>query len=158
MNLKNTFGLAVLLTTAYLCAAARPDAFAPAVSSRDSNDAGDAFIDPGTKFGSDGGDKELGTTKSEKELEDDIAGDDDLNWFGGPTEDDFGSLAGGPIGEDSDDSANSIVCDEPGPCYKKKLTCPAKCYGSVNKSGSGFSASAGAGGCSMDCKTCTATC
>ncbi|XP_039052898.1 uncharacterized protein LOC120194757 [Hibiscus syriacus] len=156
MKLKSTICLAVLLTTASLSAVARPDAFAAAVSSGDSNDAADAFIDPGTKFGSDVVDKDM--TKAEKESDDDIAGDDDVNWFGGPTGDDFGSFSGGPIGGDPDYNVNSIVCDEPGPCYKKELTCPAKCYGSVNKSGSGFSASAGAGGCSMDCKTCTATC
>ncbi|GMI91523.1 hypothetical protein HRI_002821600 [Hibiscus trionum] len=160
MNLKSTFSLVVLLlTTASLYAVARPDSF-EAVSTQDNNDEGDAFSNPAPEFDDDSGSdvSASGLTKAEKKWEDGITGGDFGSLAGGPTGDDFGSWAGGPTGDGSTGDGNSMVCNEKGPCYMKKLTCPAKCFGKVSKSGSGFSASAGAGGCTMDCKTCTASC
>ncbi|CAH2047877.1 unnamed protein product [Thlaspi arvense] len=52
----------------------------------------------------------------------------------------------------------SLVCKEKGHCYKKKLTCPAKCFTSFNISGSGFGGGGGGGGCSFDCKKCEVNC
>lgn len=69
----------------------------------------------------------------------------------------MGGGYGGPGGSLSKDV--SLVCQERGPCYNKKLTCPAKCFASFSRSGKGFSAGGGGGGCSMDCKEkCIAYC
>ncbi|KAJ6364132.1 hypothetical protein OIU76_029131 [Salix suchowensis] len=53
---------------------------------------------------------------------------------------------------------SSVVCKERGRCYKKKLTCPAKCYTSYSRSGKGFGGGGGGGGCTLDCKKCVAYC
>lgn len=51
------------------------------------------------------------------------------------------------------------VCKEKGPCYNKKLTCPAKCFTSYSRSGKGYGGGGGGGGCTIDCKKkCTAYC
>ncbi|KAK8488205.1 hypothetical protein V6N13_120011 [Hibiscus sabdariffa] len=159
MNVKSTFGLVVLLSMASLCAAARPDSL-KAVSIPDNNDAGEAFSTPVPDLGN----------ATDSINEDPVASleNDDKKWeavdkqigdlAGGPMGDGLGSLAEGPIGGGSTGDVNSIVCTEKGPCYNKKLTCPSNCFGQVSKSGKGFSASAGGGGCTMDCKTCKATC
>ncbi|KAJ8761439.1 hypothetical protein K2173_001570 [Erythroxylum novogranatense] len=53
----------------------------------------------------------------------------------------------------------TVVCKEKGPCYNKKLTCPAKCFTSYSRSGKGYGAGGGGGGCTMDCKKkCVAYC
>ncbi|XP_042442940.1 cold shock protein 2-like [Zingiber officinale] len=53
----------------------------------------------------------------------------------------------------------SVVCAEMGPCYKKKLTCPASCFTSYSYSGKGYGGGGGGGGCTMDCKKqCVAYC
>ncbi|MQM19578.1 hypothetical protein Taro_052584 [Colocasia esculenta] len=52
----------------------------------------------------------------------------------------------------------SAVCSEKGPCYKKKLTCPAKCFTSYSRSGKNYGAGGGGGGCTIDCKKCVAYC
>ncbi|CDO99610.1 unnamed protein product [Coffea canephora] len=53
----------------------------------------------------------------------------------------------------------TVVCKEKGPCYKKKLICPAKCFSSFSRSGKGYGAGGGGGGCTMDCKkNCVAYC
>jgi hypothetical protein len=52
----------------------------------------------------------------------------------------------------------SVVCKERGPCYKKKLTCPAKCFTSYSRSGKGYGGGGGGGGCTLDCKKCVAYC
>ncbi|KAK8642140.1 hypothetical protein V6N13_011497 [Hibiscus sabdariffa] len=159
-RIKSTFGLVVVLTMASLCAAARPDSL-KAVSIPDNNDAGEAFSTPVPEFSnvtdSINEDPVTSLENDDKKWEA-IAKGEGGPWAGGPIGDDFGSSAGGPTGGASPGDVNSIVCTEKGPCFNKKLTCPANCFGQVSKSGKGFSASAGGGGCSMDCKTCTATC
>lgn len=53
----------------------------------------------------------------------------------------------------------TVVCKEKGPCYKKKLTCPAKCFSSYSRSGKGYGYGGGGGGCTIDCtKKCIAYC
>ncbi|KAM3362417.1 glycine-rich protein DOT1 [Capsicum galapagoense] len=53
----------------------------------------------------------------------------------------------------------SVVCKEKGPCFGKKLKCPAKCYKSYSSAGKGFGFGGGSGGCTMDCKKkCVAYC
>ncbi|RRT76100.1 hypothetical protein B296_00004575 [Ensete ventricosum] len=52
-----------------------------------------------------------------------------------------------------------VVCSEKGPCYKKRLTCPAKCFSSFSHSGKGYGSGGGGGGCTIDCKKrCVAYC
>ncbi len=53
----------------------------------------------------------------------------------------------------------TVVCKDKGPCYNKKLTCPAKCFTSYSNAGSGYGGGGGGGGCTMDCKKkCVAYC
>lgn len=52
-----------------------------------------------------------------------------------------------------------VVCKESGPCYHKKVICPAKCSTSYRGSRSGKHYGAGGGSCTIDCKKkCTAFC
>ncbi|KAF8702453.1 hypothetical protein HU200_032830 [Digitaria exilis] len=53
----------------------------------------------------------------------------------------------------------TTVCQEKGPCYGKKVTCPKKCFWSYSRSGDGYGVGGGGGSCTVDCKDkCTATC
>ncbi|BAF12803.1 MFS18 protein [Oryza sativa Japonica Group] len=53
----------------------------------------------------------------------------------------------------------TVVCSDKGPCYRKKVTCPKKCFSSYSSSGKGYGGGGGGGGCTIDCKTkCTAYC
>ncbi|KAI3456280.1 hypothetical protein Pfo_012943 [Paulownia fortunei] len=73
----------------------------------------------------------------------------------------YGSGYGGPNGGHSKSGIirPTVVCKEKGPCYKKKLTCPAKCFSSYGRSGKGYGYGGGGGGCTIDCKKkCTAYC
>ncbi|XP_038691009.1 cold shock domain-containing protein 4-like isoform X2 [Tripterygium wilfordii] len=73
----------------------------------------------------------------------------------------YGGGFGGPSGGSSGSGVirPSIVCREKGPCYKKKLICPAKCFTSYSRSGKGYGGGGGGGGCTVDCKKrCTAYC
>ncbi|KAJ6979006.1 heterogeneous nuclear ribonucleoprotein A3 [Populus alba x Populus x berolinensis] len=47
----------------------------------------------------------------------------------------YGGGFGGPKGGSSKGGVikPSVVCKEKGPCYKKKLTCPAKCFTSYSR-------------------------
>lgn len=55
--------------------------------------------------------------------------------------------------------APTVVCQEKGPCYGKKVTCPNKCFWSYSRSGNGYGAGGGGGSCTVDCKyKCTASC
>ncbi|XP_072989148.1 uncharacterized protein [Typha latifolia] len=62
--------------------------------------------------------------------------------FGGPG---GGYAKGGVV-------PTSVVCNEKGPCYKKRVTCPAKCFTSYSRSGKNYGAGGGGGGCTIDCK------
>lgn len=73
----------------------------------------------------------------------------------------WGGGYGGPAGGYSRGGvANpTVVCSEKGPCYKKKVTCPKKCFASYSGSGKGYGGGGGGGGCTVDCKTkCIAYC
>ncbi|KAF6163195.1 hypothetical protein GIB67_025059 [Kingdonia uniflora] len=97
------------------------------------------FPDPGTGFGIPG----FGVPGS------DIIGGGYGGGYGGPT---GGYSKGGVI-------RPTVVCKEKGPCYKKKLTCPAKCFTSYSRSGKNYGGGGGGGGCTMDCKKkCVAFC
>ncbi|EHA8590672.1 heterogeneous nuclear ribonucleoprotein A3 [Cocos nucifera] len=72
----------------------------------------------------------------------------------------YGYGSGGPTGGSGGHGVvrPSVVCSEKGRCYKKKLTCPAKCFTSYSHSGKGYGGGGGGGGCTMDCKKCVAYC
>ncbi|XP_008796987.1 glycine-rich protein 2-like [Phoenix dactylifera] len=72
----------------------------------------------------------------------------------------YGYGSGGPTGGSGWHGVvrPSVVCSEKGPCYKKKLTCPAKCFTSYTRSGKGYGGGGGGGGCTMDCKKCVSYC
>ncbi|KAI4371070.1 hypothetical protein MLD38_019344 [Melastoma candidum] len=81
--------------------------------------------------------------------------------FGGMGGGGYGFGFGGPSGGYSKGGVirPTVVCKQKGPCYKKKLTCPAKCFTSYSRSGKGYGAGGGGGGCTMDCeKKCVAYC
>ncbi|KAE8708889.1 PAP-specific phosphatase HAL2-like [Hibiscus syriacus] len=68
----------------------------------------------------------------------------------------YGAGVGGPYGGYSrgDVISPSVVCKEKGPCFTKRLACPAKCFSSFSSSGNGYG-----GGCTVDCKKkCIAYC
>lgn len=82
-------------------------------------------------------------------------------WGNGIISGGYGAGYGGPTGGYSKGGVirPTVVCKEKGPCYKKKLTCPAKCFSSFSKSGKNYGAGGGGGGCTMDCKKkCIAYC
>ncbi|KAG0467190.1 hypothetical protein HPP92_018181 [Vanilla planifolia] len=72
----------------------------------------------------------------------------------------YGAGYGGPSGGYTRGGVvrPSLVCSERGLCYKKKLTCPAKCFTSYSRAGKGYGGGGGGGGCSFDCKKCVAYC
>ncbi|CAI0468462.1 unnamed protein product [Linum tenue] len=73
----------------------------------------------------------------------------------------YGSGFGGPKGGYSKSGTYrpSVVCKEKGPCFNKKLRCPAKCFSAYGRSGKGYGSGGGGGGCTMDCKKkCVAYC
>nr|POE76418.1 hypothetical protein CFP56_19865 [Quercus suber] len=73
----------------------------------------------------------------------------------------YGGGFGGPNGGYSKGGIirPTVVCKDKGPCYNKKLTCPAKCFTSYSNSGKGYGGGGGGGGCTMDCKNkCIAYC
>ncbi|CAA0825297.1 Unknown protein [Striga hermonthica] len=72
----------------------------------------------------------------------------------------YGSGFGGPTGGRSKSGIvrNPVTCTEKGPCYKKKLICPKKCFTAYGGSGKGYGYGGGGGSCNIDCKKCRATC
>nr|DAD23005.1 TPA_asm: hypothetical protein HUJ06_024468 [Nelumbo nucifera] len=73
----------------------------------------------------------------------------------------YGAGFGGPGGGYSKGGIirPTVVCNDRGPCYKKKLTCPAKCFTSYSHSGKNYGSGGGGGGCTIDCKKkCVAYC
>jgi hypothetical protein len=53
----------------------------------------------------------------------------------------------------------TVVCQEKGPCYGKKVACPKRCFWSYSRSGNGYGGGGGGGSCTVDCRDkCTATC
>ncbi|KAJ8434915.1 hypothetical protein Cgig2_003354 [Carnegiea gigantea] len=78
----------------------------------------------------------------------------DTPWGQGITGGGYGYGYGSPEGgyARSGTIRPTVVCRDKGPCYMKKLTCPAKCFSSFSKSGKGYGAGGGGGGCTVDCK------
>ncbi|XP_073280829.1 uncharacterized protein [Primulina huaijiensis] len=73
----------------------------------------------------------------------------------------FGGGYGGPKGGYAKGGVirPTVVCKDKGPCYKKKLACPAKCFTSYSHAGKGYGGGGGGGGCTIDCKNkCVAYC
>nr|GMC88009.1 glycine-rich cell wall structural protein-like [Ipomoea batatas] len=73
----------------------------------------------------------------------------------------YGSGYGGPAGGYARGGVvrPTVVCKDKGPCYGKKLRCPAKCFKSFAKGGKGYGYGGGGGGCTVDCKKkCSAYC
>ncbi|KAJ4975871.1 hypothetical protein NE237_000977 [Protea cynaroides] len=82
-------------------------------------------------------------------------------WNNGGIGGGYGAGYGGPGGGYSKGGVirPTVVCKEHGPCYKKKLTCPTKCFTSYSHSGKNYGSGGGGGGCTIDCKKkCTAYC
>jgi hypothetical protein len=144
--------LAFLLLTAAVSLAARPGSggsfSAQLKHSKGKNDKGGGndggmggFFGPGGGFGIPGFGKGWGGG----------------NGMGGG----YGLGVGGPNGGYAKGGVTrpTVVCNEKGPCYNKKLTCPAKCFTSYSNAGKGYGGGGGGGGCTMDCKKkCTAYC
>ncbi|KAF8370162.1 hypothetical protein HHK36_031793 [Tetracentron sinense] len=83
------------------------------------------------------------------------------HWGNGIIGGGYGGGYGGPTGGYSYSGIirPTVVCQEKGPCYKKELTCPAKCFTSYSRSGENYGGGGGGGGCTMDCdKKCIAYC
>ena len=162
MNSITSFCFLFLLLSAPLCMAARPGSsgsFSPAPPKQHSkgkpptnqsnkgggggtgSDAGmGGFFGPGSGFGVPGFGNGIGNG---------IVGGGYGSGYGGPN---GGHSKGGII-------RPSVVCKQKGPCYMKKLTCPAKCFTSYSRSGKGYGSGGGGGGCTMDCKKkCIAYC
>ncbi|XP_031499966.1 glycine-rich cell wall structural protein 2-like [Nymphaea colorata] len=73
----------------------------------------------------------------------------------------YGAGFGGPGGGYSRGGIYrpTVTCNTPGPCYRKRLACPASCFGSFSGSGKGYGYGGGGGGCTIDCrKKCIAYC
>ena len=69
--------------------------------------------------------------------------------YGGPA---GGYARGGVV-------APTVTCTDKGPCYRKKVTCPKKCFSSYSGAGKGYGGGGGGGSCTVDCKVkCTAYC
>ncbi|KAH1056132.1 hypothetical protein J1N35_034197 [Gossypium stocksii] len=147
-NTKSTFILAILMmAAASVCAATGPDFFDPFSSSSD---------------------QKRKTHQNQVGGDDGFYGPDDFDipgfekgWGNGIMGGGYGGGFGGPSGSFSKGGIvrPSVVCKEKGPCYNKKLTCPAKCFTSFSRSGKGYGVGGGGGGCSMDCKEkCVAYC
>ncbi|CAI9760196.1 unnamed protein product [Fraxinus pennsylvanica] len=138
-----TFLLVFLLISVTLSFATRPE---PTVSSKpNSNNNKKAGGNDGGFFGPGGGFNIPGFG----------------NGWGNGVGGGYGAGYGGPNGGYSKGGIirSSVVCKEKGPCYKKKLTCPAKCFSSYHRSGKGYGSGGGGGGCTIDCKKkCTAYC
>ncbi|XP_078178207.1 uncharacterized protein LOC144572489 [Carex rostrata] len=66
-------------------------------------------------------------------------------WGGGSSGSNGGHASGGVV-------VPSVVCSDKGPCYKKRVTCPKKCFSSYSRSGKNYGAGGGGGGCTIDCK------
>ncbi|KAL6573985.1 hypothetical protein OROHE_001527 [Orobanche hederae] len=86
----------------------------------------------------------------------------DIPGFGPVVGGGYGSGFGGPSGGGRSKHGvirNAVVCKERGPCYKKRLMCPLKCFTSYGRSGKGYGYGGGGGGCTIDCQEkCTAHC
>ncbi|XP_057428925.1 glycine-rich cell wall structural protein-like [Lotus japonicus] len=73
----------------------------------------------------------------------------------------YGGGYGSPSGGRSKNGVvrSTVVCKDKGPCFQKKVTCPAKCFSSFSRSGKGYGGGGGGGGCTIDCKKkCIAYC
>ncbi|XP_021726369.1 cold shock domain-containing protein 4-like [Chenopodium quinoa] len=128
--------LLIITTLTSLTRATRPDPTSKGAKPKGHNNGGD-FFGPGGGFG--------------------IPGFNDPGMFGGGYGYGYGSPSGGH--GKSGTVRPSVVCKEKGPCYMKKLTCPAKCFYSFSRSGKGYGGGGGGGGCTMDCKKkCSAYC
>ncbi|RYR35959.1 hypothetical protein Ahy_A10g051039 isoform B [Arachis hypogaea] len=83
------------------------------------------------------------------------------NGFGNGIGGGYGGGYGGPSGGYSRGGVvrPTVVCKDKGPCFQKKITCPAKCFTSYSRSGKGYGGGGGGGGCTIDCKKkCIAYC
>ncbi|KAK2644164.1 hypothetical protein Ddye_019359 [Dipteronia dyeriana] len=151
-----SFCFLILLLTAPLCMATRPGPETtvnskekkPPTSNQNNNKGGGSgndggmggYFGPGSGFGIPGFGNGVGNG---------IEGGGYGSGFGGPN---GGYSKGGVI-------RPTVVCKQKGPCYMKKLTCPAKCFTSYSRSGKGYGGGGGGGGCTMDCKKkCIAYC
>lgn len=82
-----------------------------------------------------------------------------MPWFGPPGGGGWGAWGAGYGGAGGHEMARpSTVCMEKGACYKKRLTCPEKCFKSFSFKDKHGGGGGGGGGCSFDCNKCEATC
>ncbi|KAK8575273.1 hypothetical protein V6N13_033487 [Hibiscus sabdariffa] len=150
VNPKSTFILAILLISASLSAATGPDFFEPLSSSQQNQNKGSKTSDQNNNNGGIGGLFGPGP-----------AGFGIPGWGNGIIGGGYGAGVGGPSGGYSKGGVirPTVVCKVKGPCFNKKLACPAKCFTSFSRSGKGYGSGGGGGGCTMDCKKkCIAYC
>ncbi|EPS71825.1 hypothetical protein M569_02931 [Genlisea aurea] len=78
----------------------------------------------------------------------------DIPGFGSGTGGGYGYGFGGPTGGHSKSGVfpTSVLCRDKGPCYKKRVTCPQRCFSSFAGAGKGYGYGGGGGGCTIDCK------
>lgn len=149
MNSTSYFLLALILTALTLSFSARPERSGPLnahLKSAKPKHIGGNTGGPGGFFGPGGG-----------------FGIPDLGngWGNGVVGGGYGSGYGGPSGGYAKGGVvkPSVVCKEKGPCYKKTVTCPAKCFTSYSRSGKNYGTGGGGGSCTIDCKKkCIAHC
>ncbi|KAI4299313.1 hypothetical protein L6164_032782 [Bauhinia variegata] len=149
MKTINSFIFLILLLIASLSAATRPASTKPSPadqvsqnkgSNNNNNGGAGGFFGPGGGFNIPGFGNGFGNG---------IIGGGYGVGYGGPN---GGYSKGGVI-------RPTVVCKERGPCYQKKVTCPARCFSYSSRSGKGYGGGGGGGSCTVDCKKkCTATC
>ncbi|OMO76575.1 hypothetical protein CCACVL1_15604 [Corchorus capsularis] len=160
MNSKiGFFILAILLiiTATSLSSAARPDSFETLTSGQKQGKPSNQNNNKNTGSGNNGG---IGGFFGPGSGFGNIPGFG-KGWGNGIIGGGYGAGYGGPSGGYSKGGVirPTVVCKEKGPCFNKKLTCPAKCFTSYSRSGKGYGSGGGGGGCTMDCKKkCVAYC
>ncbi|KAM7525130.1 hypothetical protein LguiA_015032 [Lonicera macranthoides] len=149
-TITTTFLIAFLLTTSPLSLSTRPDSPGPTHAQRSTNNS------PGGSGNNNGQGGFFGPGGGWFNIPGFGVG-----WGNGIIGGGFGSGYGSPNGGSSQGGVISptVVCNVEGPCYNKKLTCPAKCFTSFSRSGSGGGGGGGGGGCAIDCTNkCVAYC
>ncbi|KAF8413957.1 hypothetical protein HHK36_001954 [Tetracentron sinense] len=149
MNTISGFIIAVLLATASLSEASRPESSRALEAQLKNSKGKDKSNNDNKGGGNDGGMSGFMNPGGGFEIPGMGSG-----WGNGIIGGGYGAGYGGPTGGYSKGGTirPTVVCKDKGPCYKKKLTCPAKCFTSYSRSGKNYGSGGGGGGCTMDCK------
>ncbi|GLT83011.1 hypothetical protein SLE2022_013240 [Rubroshorea leprosula] len=147
-SISSFFLLVILLLTSSLCLAARPESFGSFSAKLKQNNKGSQSSNQNNKDGENPGGFN-------------VPGFNIPGWENGGLGGGYGFGVGGPNGGSGSGGViqPSVVCKDTGPCFHKKLTCPANCFDSYSRSGKGWGMGGGGGGCTIDCKKkCRAYC